>query len=101
MNKRGLINWAIWIGVVSQIEQGQVMNSAILSDINTEISLLGISRADIVMRGGGAGAVSLGPAAVKQLPLGLTQRGRLLSLASNGHAGFPQVIPGHRSSSRP
>lgn len=48
----------IWIGVVSQIEQGQVMNSAILSDINTEISLLGISRADIVMRGGGAGAGS-------------------------------------------
>ncbi|MBJ2140531.1 hypothetical protein JC796_07315 [Delftia acidovorans] len=46
---------SIWIGVVSQIEQGQVMNSAILSDINTEISLLGISRADIVMRGGGAG----------------------------------------------
>ena len=48
----------IWIGVVSQIEQGQVMNSAILGDINTEISLLGISRADIVMRGGGAGAGS-------------------------------------------
>ena len=34
------------------------MNSAILGDINTEISLLGISRADIVMRGGGAGAGS-------------------------------------------
>lgn len=49
---------SIWIGVASQIEQGQVMNSAILGDINTEISLLGISRADIVMRGGGAGAGS-------------------------------------------
>lgn len=49
---------SIWIGVVSQIEQGQVMNSAILGDINTEISLLGVSRADIVMRGGGAGAGS-------------------------------------------
>lgn len=45
----------IWIGVASQIEQGQVMNSAILSSINTEISLLGIASADIVMTGGGPG----------------------------------------------
>ncbi|MDR3014978.1 MAG: hypothetical protein LBV56_06020 [Delftia acidovorans] len=49
---------SIWIGAASQIEQGQVMNSAILADMHTEISLLGISRADIVMRGGGAGAGS-------------------------------------------
>lgn len=45
----------IWIGVVSQVEQGDVMNSAIISDINTEISLLGIASADIVMTGGGPG----------------------------------------------
>lgn len=45
----------IWVGVVSQIVEGQVMNAAILSDINTEISLLGIAGADIVMTGGGAG----------------------------------------------
>lgn len=45
----------IYIGVVSQIEEGQVMNSAILSNINTEISLLGIQSADIVMTGGGVG----------------------------------------------
>lgn len=45
----------IWIGVVSQIEEGAVMNSAIVSNINTEISLLGIASADIVMTGGGAG----------------------------------------------
>jgi hypothetical protein len=45
----------IWIGVVSQVEQGEVMNSAIISDINTEISLLGIASADIVMTGGGPG----------------------------------------------
>jgi hypothetical protein len=48
----------IWIGVASQVEQGQVMNSAILSNINTEISLLGIASADIVMTGGGPGADS-------------------------------------------
>jgi hypothetical protein len=48
----------LWIGVVSQIEQGQVMNSAILSHINTEISLLGIASADIVMTGGGPGSNS-------------------------------------------
>ncbi|MEZ5016284.1 MAG: hypothetical protein R2800_04475 [Flavipsychrobacter sp.] len=46
----------IWIGIVSQIEEGEVLNSAIISQINTEISLLGISSADIVMTGGGSGA---------------------------------------------
>ncbi len=45
----------IWIGVVSQVEQGQIMNSAILSDINTELNLLGITSADIIMTGGGTG----------------------------------------------
>jgi hypothetical protein len=48
----------IWIGAASEVEQGQVMNSAIVSDINTEISLLGIASADIVMTGGGPGASS-------------------------------------------
>lgn len=48
----------LWIGVASQVVQGQVMNSAILSSINTELSLLGISSADIVMTGGGPGANS-------------------------------------------
>jgi len=45
----------IWIGVVSQIEEGQVMSSAITSDINTELSVLGVASADIVMTGGGSG----------------------------------------------
>ncbi|EJL24984.1 hypothetical protein PMI01_04560 [Caulobacter sp. AP07] len=48
----------IWIGVASQVVQGQVMNSAIVSQINTEISLLGVASADIVMTGGGPGAKS-------------------------------------------
>ncbi|WAS95662.1 hypothetical protein [Nannocystis punicea] len=45
----------IWIGVASQVVQGQVMNSAIVSSVNTELSLLGIASADIVMTGGGPG----------------------------------------------
>lgn len=45
----------IWVGVVSQVEEGDVMNSAILSDINTEISLLGITSANLIMTGGGTG----------------------------------------------
>ena len=45
----------IWIGVVSQLEEGEIMNAAIISEINTQISLLGIASADIVMTGGGAG----------------------------------------------
>lgn len=48
----------IWIGVVSQAVQGQVMDSAVLSNVNTQMSLLGIASADIVMRGGGPGAAS-------------------------------------------
>ncbi len=48
----------IWIGVASQVEQGSVVNSAIVSSVNTEISLLGIASADIVMTGGGQGASS-------------------------------------------
>ena len=48
----------IWIGVASQILQGEVINSAIISNINTELSLLGISEADIIMTGGGPGADS-------------------------------------------
>jgi len=45
----------IFIGVASQITQGQVLDSAILSQINTEISLLGLKSADIIMTGGGPG----------------------------------------------
>ncbi len=45
----------IWIGVVSEVDEGQGMDSAIMSDINTEISLMGVASADIVMTGGGAG----------------------------------------------
>ena len=45
----------IWIGVVSQVTEGQLLDSAILKDINTEISLLGIKKADIIMTGGGVG----------------------------------------------
>jgi len=48
----------IWIGVVPQIVEGQVMNSAILSQVNTELSLLGVASADIVMTGGGPGPSS-------------------------------------------
>ncbi len=45
----------IYIGVVSQIEEGDVMSSAIISQINTEINLSGIASADIVMTGSGPG----------------------------------------------
>ena len=45
----------IYIGVASQIEEGEVMNSAILSKINDAIPLLGIKSADLVMKGGGSG----------------------------------------------
>jgi hypothetical protein len=45
----------LWIGAVSQAVEGQVMNSAVVEQVNTELSLLGIASADIVMTGGGPG----------------------------------------------
>jgi hypothetical protein len=45
----------VWIGVTSEVVQGQVMNSAVISAVNTELSLLGLASANIVMTGGGAG----------------------------------------------
>ncbi len=48
----------IYIGVVSQVEEGDVMNSAIISQVNSQINLFGITSADIVMTGGGPGASS-------------------------------------------
>ncbi len=48
----------IFIGVASQVQEGEVLDSAIISSINTEISLMGVSSADIVMTGGGPGVSS-------------------------------------------
>lgn len=45
----------LYIGAVSQIEQGDIMSTAIISGINSEINLTGIRSADIVMTGGGPG----------------------------------------------
>jgi hypothetical protein len=50
---------SIWIGVVSEVEEGAVMNSAIMSDVNTELQLLGLASADIAMTGGGPGPKSI------------------------------------------
>ncbi|SHN21539.1 hypothetical protein [Mucilaginibacter sp. OK098] len=53
-------NPTLWIGAVSQILEGSLINSAIISQVNTELSLLGIASADIVMTGGGPGKASTG-----------------------------------------
>jgi hypothetical protein len=49
---------SIWVGIVSELQQGEIMNSAILTSVNTEISLIGIASADIVWTGGGPGSKS-------------------------------------------
>ena len=43
------------VGVVSQVEQGQVMNSSVVQQLNGELDLSGISKADIVITGGEPG----------------------------------------------
>lgn len=45
----------IFIGLAPEIQVGDILNSDIISTINTEINLLGITSADIVLTGGGAG----------------------------------------------
>lgn len=49
----------IWIGVASRVtHEGETLISDRLSEINTELSLLGIASADIVLTGGGPGSAS-------------------------------------------
>ena len=48
----------IFIGVASEITEGQFLDSAVLSQVNTEIFLLGLKSADIIMTGGGPGSDS-------------------------------------------
>lgn len=54
-------NPSIYIGVVSQwdVKPGQILNSAIMSAVNTQISLAGLTgNARIIMSGGGPGRAS-------------------------------------------
>ena len=52
-------NSNLWLGVVHGFQEGQVLNSAIRSRINTELNLSGIASADIVMTDMGPGARSI------------------------------------------
>jgi hypothetical protein len=55
-------NPSIYIGVVSQwdVKKGQILNSAIMSAVNTQISLAGLTgSATITMSGGGPGRSSI------------------------------------------
>ncbi|MCR9086845.1 MAG: hypothetical protein NXH97_08880 [Rhodobacteraceae bacterium] len=45
----------LYIGALSQIREGQFVNSAILQTVNAELNLFGIASADNVWTGGGAG----------------------------------------------
>ncbi|WP_447727819.1 hypothetical protein [Sphingomonas koreensis] len=46
----------IWLAVASETDPDAGSDSAILSSVATEISLLGLASADVVMTGGGSGA---------------------------------------------
>ncbi len=46
----------IYVGVNSQVEQGEEINSAILTDFNQQFSLYGLTKANLIMTGGGVGA---------------------------------------------
>jgi hypothetical protein len=46
----------LFAGVASQVVEGELMDSAIISSVNTELSLLGVASADIVLTGGCPGS---------------------------------------------
>lgn len=48
----------LWVGQVDQVVQGQAMDASDVDDFVTELSLLGVASADLVMTGGGPGASS-------------------------------------------
>lgn len=45
----------LWVGVVSELEEGDTISSAIVSSITTKLALKGVVSAEIVMTGGGTG----------------------------------------------
>jgi hypothetical protein len=45
----------LWIGTMPQVEEGAVINSAILDSVTDEFPLFGATAIDIVMTGGGSG----------------------------------------------
>ena len=45
----------IYVGVSSQVKEGEEINSAILNDINQSFSLVGITKAELIVTGGGQG----------------------------------------------
>jgi len=45
---------SIWVGVVPQMGEGDILDAAALSAVNTEISLLGIAKADLILTDGSA-----------------------------------------------
>ncbi len=48
----------LFFSVASQVVEGESINSGIISKVSTEISLMGISSADVIVTGGGAGRES-------------------------------------------
>lgn len=46
----------LWIGAVSQVEEGAVINQAALDSVTTQFPVFGATGIDIVMTGGGSGS---------------------------------------------
>lgn len=46
----------LWIGLASQVQESRALSAGVLSSDHTMLPLAGVTRADIVMTGGGSGA---------------------------------------------
>ncbi|WP_430984467.1 hypothetical protein, partial [Escherichia coli] len=52
---------SLWVGTASAVSEGQAIDPQMLSTVKTELSLLGLASADIVMSGGGGGDATSTP----------------------------------------
>lgn len=43
----------VWIGIARMVQMGRILDDLIMNNIDTQLSLLGIKSADIIMSGGG------------------------------------------------
>ena len=82
----------LWIGTAQKVKQGAVITPAMVDQINTQISLAGITRANLIMTGGGQG--------IPAPPLTFTLQGVVPAATGSNSAGASPPA-GHAAAAPP
>ncbi|MBL4605805.1 MAG: hypothetical protein JKY02_09160 [Flavobacteriaceae bacterium] len=59
----------IHVGVTSQVKEGDIMSSAVINEIDHKFSLLGITKANLIMTGGGSNGKDATPFKFELVPI--------------------------------